>query len=60
MKWNCRLGIEDANGGCFTGTQVSAKVGREMGTVEAKGIAVEMDSSSSGNSCRSSSLSCEV
>lgn len=54
------MGTAAITGEYSAGRQEVAKVGRAVGRVEGRGIAVEMDSSSSGNSCRSNTLVCEV
>lgn len=41
VKFNSRMGTVEAKGGCSTGRQEVAIVGKAMGTVEAKGIAVK-------------------
>lgn len=53
------MGTVGVSGDCFTGPPEVARMGRAMGTVKSKGIAVEIGSTSSGNSCRSNTLSCE-
>lgn len=43
VNLNSRMGIEEASEDCSTGIRVTAKVGRAMGTVEAKGMAVQIE-----------------
>lgn len=50
------MGTVGVCGDSSTGAVEVGKVERAVGTVEAKGIAVEIERSSSGNSCRGSTL----